>query len=68
MSEVAIKSEPSPNVVALGYKGADGVIVVTDVLTANLPPMTKEQIAELSWKLDVFFKTAVRRPTPDPSP
>lgn len=36
---------------AIGYKGADGAFVVTDVLCTNWPRMTDAQRADLSWKL-----------------
>lgn len=29
MKTVEIKSEPAPNIIALGYQGADGAIIVT---------------------------------------
>ncbi len=44
---------PSP-VVCLGYQDRSGHIVVTHVLAMNFPTLTKEQIADLSWKLDEF--------------
>lgn len=63
-AEIEIERDVRSNVLAVGYKSGDGTIVVTHVLTARLPPMTKQKLAELSLKLDHFFKTT----TPDPSP
>jgi len=55
-AEVRCLSEQSEElvnceVVALGHKGPDGTIVVDHVLCANFPSITKEQLADLSWKL-----------------
>ena len=48
-------------VLALGYQAADGTISVTEVLTANFPPLTQDELGHLSRKLDEWCRIH-RRP------
>jgi len=43
------------NVLCIGCQDATGRVVVTDVLCFNLPEMTPDELAALSFKLDTFF-------------
>lgn len=52
--EMCKKSEKQPHVLALGYQDDNGYIVVTDVLCMNFPNLSKEQKADLSFKLSTY--------------
>lgn len=47
---------PKPTAVTLSYQNERGEMIVTDVLCTNLPPLTGDQLADLSWRLTQFFQ------------
>lgn len=56
LGESLISTPPRRPVVALGYQGSDGIIIVTDVLCMNFPEITDKELARLSFKLDQWSR------------
>lgn len=57
-------SDKPANILALGVQDKPGGEVrVTEVLCFNFPPLSKEEIGELSWRVTQFFENRAMKQT-----